>query len=126
MKSRAASGDMLAVTGVLGWVRAKATGLLSRPKREPHPFDDPQIHFRSVSEYLRDGFFGLNGPFGLSSPALDTLWGLPDHLKPPALAALEDEERRTGTRPEELQAFYNALDDLVFDLNQVYIGLCEK
>lgn len=126
MKSKAASGHMSAVRRVLDWVKTGATGILSRPKPKPILFAPSQVHFQTVSEYLRDGFCGLSGPFGLSSPALDILWGVPDHLKPPALSTLEDEERRTGTRPKELQEFYNAVEDLVFDLNDVYIGLCEK
>lgn len=126
MKTGTSSDGRPTIRKVLAWAKAKALGTPSRPTSEAVPSPDPRLAFQSVGDYFRDTYFGLNGPFGLTSPALDALWGIPAHLKPPALAALEDEEKRTGTRPEELQAYYNDLEDLVFDLNQVYIDLCEK
>ncbi|MCA1961667.1 MAG: hypothetical protein LDL33_12835 [Desulfomonile sp.] len=126
MRTVASANNNSAIRKVLAWVKTRAFGKISIRAPEAVSSPDPRLAFQSVGDYFRDGFFGLNGPFGLTSAALDVLWAIPAHLKPPALSALENEEKLTGRRPEELQAYYNDLEDLVFDLNQVYIDLCEK
>gem|GEM_PF-1169879 len=126
MRTGASSDGGSTIAKAFAWAKARVLGTPSTPASEAIPTPDPRLAFQSVGDYFRDSCFGLNGLYGLTSPALDALWAIPGHLKPPALAALEDEEKLTGTRPEELQAYYNDLEDLVFDLNQVYIDLCEK
>jgi len=126
MRTGASSDGGSVIAKAFAWAKARVLGAPSIQASEAIPAPDPRLAFQSVGDYFRDSYLGLNGPFGLTSPALDALWAIPGHLKPPALAALEDEEKLTGIRPEELQAYYNDLEDLVFDLNQVYIDLCEK